>query len=63
MSKPRPKTKGHTRSCANKQRFATEEEASRAAYRPKSIRQGTGYMGSYRCKKCRYWHFGHTRVS
>lgn len=54
MSKPRKRIKGHTRSCRNKQKFDTLEQADRASRMP-----GAGYMQAYKCKKCKKYHYGH----
>jgi hypothetical protein len=53
MSKPRKKTSGHTNSCAGKQKFITEAQATAAAYRPRD------FMQAYRCRKCGQFHYGH----
>lgn len=53
MSKPRPKIKGHARSCGEKQRFETLEAAEKAAHRPRD------FMMAYKCRKCGSYHYGH----
>lgn len=55
MSKPRKAIRGHKNSCSKKQRFETQYKASEAC------RFGLrgGAMIAYRCKKCRFWHYGH----
>lgn len=47
--------KGHTRSCASKQRFETAEAAEKAAHRPRRF----DFMQAYKCKKCGQYHYGH----
>ena len=54
MSKPRPKMKGHTRSCAQKQAFETMDKAEAA-----SRRGHFDFMQAYKCRKCGKYHYGH----
>ncbi len=54
MAKPRPKTKGHTRSCAHKQAFDSLDKAEAAARRGR-----WNFMQAYKCKKCGKYHYGH----
>ena len=54
MPKPRKKIKGHTKSCANKQKFETLEKADAAS------RHGRfNFMQAYKCRKCAAYHYGH----
>ena len=61
MSQPRkrmrPKRKAE---CGTKQRFETMEKAEAAAYRPRSLLQAHGFMRAYKCKRCAFYHYGHT---
>lgn len=54
MSKPRPKIYGHTRSCADKQRFETMAQAEAAAKRGR-----WDFMQAYKCRGCQKYHYGH----
>ncbi len=54
MPKPRPKMKGHTRSCASKQKFDTLEKAEAASRRGRF-----DFMQAYKCRKCGAFHYGH----
>jgi len=54
VSKPRPKMRGHTRSCGTKQRFDTLEQADAASRRGR-----WNFMRAYRCLKCKKYHYGH----
>jgi hypothetical protein len=54
MAKPKPRIKGHKRSCGEKHRFETMDQASAAARRGR-----WEYMEAYRCRKCKMFHYGH----
>lgn len=54
MPKPRPKTKGHTRSCASKKKYETFEKAEAASLRGRWV-----FMQAYKCRKCGMFHYGH----
>ena len=54
MSKPRKKMTGHKNSCNGKQCFAEEDKALAACKRGRY-----NYMGVYKCKKCKLFHYGH----
>jgi hypothetical protein len=54
MPKPRKKMKGHTKSCAQKQAFDTEDKARAASRRGRF-----DFMMPYKCKKCGAYHYGH----
>ena len=61
MSKPRKKIRPQRREiqCGSKQAYATEDEASNAAYRPRGMLIRGGFMAAYRCRFCKLWHYGH----
>jgi hypothetical protein len=54
MSKPKPKMKGYTRSCAQKQPFETMQQAEDASRRGRF-----DFMHAYKCRKCDKYHYGH----
>ncbi len=61
MGKPRRKIRPMKREtqCGTKNAFATQEEADKAAFRPRGMLSRVGYMTSYRCRFCKHWHYGH----
>ena len=61
MGKPRKKMRPQRREsqCGSKRAYATEEDASNAAYRPRGMLVRSGFMAAYRCRFCRLWHYGH----
>ena len=54
MSKPRSKTKGHSRGCGEKQKFDSLEKAEAASRRGRF-----DFMQAYKCRKCVAFHYGH----
>ena len=62
MAKPRKRSRAKPKAskmCAGKLAFVTEEEAQNAAYRPKEMLSAWGYMSAYKCKFCKFYHYGH----
>ena len=61
MAKSRKRMKSkRAAECGTKQRFATLEAADAAAYRPRGLLQAHGFMRGYKCKRCEFFHCGHT---
>jgi len=56
VGKPRKKIRGHKNSCGEKRKFETLEQAQAA-----SKINRFDYMQAYKCKKCKFYHYGHPR--